>query len=273
MAEILSLQKYCKSCGSTCCGGSLGYPRIDAAENMNLSLMLGVDKVIDESGYWVPSRADNRCCFLDRNEGCKAHKYGIKPMDCQLYPVVPMLNADDSITWFIDKSCPAAPYLTADYYADTILLGMGWIRKANAQLLAAYAKKYRPREMEHTLTAIAEYLKGSPRDFIRSIKQSLEKRPGMQLKKWLEKNNSFESLGFIVNVIPPSEKSEEVRAALKLIITSGKYEPRKGKTDYAWCFKECAEQLIEQEIGKLSLEEFVEIFSQEVLGGQEAKTA
>ena len=145
MNNKLSLKEYCRTCENICCEGYTT-PYLNSEEKDNLGSMFGMQNLAQENGFWVPRKKDNQCVFLYNNL-CKIELTNprLKPVDCKIYPLDAMFVADGNLEWVIDVVCPAADQLTPEYYANAIIIGMEWIKKANSKIFMVYWEKYKEK--------------------------------------------------------------------------------------------------------------------------------
>ncbi len=196
MSDNFNLIEYCNKCEYGCCSTRIGSPpRIYPDEKEAIVKATGKDRFVEEDGYYVPVKDDTGCVYLD-NGLCGIHD--AKPVDCKIYPIDPVYNEDGNLDWVIDASCPASSHITPHFYANSIFVGMNWVKKTNPGVLLHYWKKYKESNKNQVYVKLSDYLESAPKEFKIKIKDELQRLVGTDLKEWLEENKSIDSLGFIL---------------------------------------------------------------------------
>ncbi len=53
------------------------------------------------------------CPFLTHNNACGIHD--IRPLDCRSFPLIPVFNQDDSLSFRVDQECPSTETFASSY--------------------------------------------------------------------------------------------------------------------------------------------------------------
>jgi Fe-S-cluster containining protein len=186
MTEELSLLEHCRRCGFRCCSGESGNPRICQEEERQINEADGEGKLILEHGYWVPKKEKGSCIFL--NDGLCSLQH-VKPIDCGIYPLDPVLDSDGNVNWVIDEECPAALDLPADFYAKAIVIGLDWIKKFDKAAFDDYWKKYKEGNPEQKIVHLGIILGMKDSPFLKGVREKIEELVGIGLESWLAQNN------------------------------------------------------------------------------------
>ena len=191
MNNKLSLKEYCRTCENICCEGYTA-PYIHDMERAEISATFGVDNFVLEGDYFIPRKEDNKCVFLFKNL-CKLEVFNprLKPFDCKIYPLGPMIDSDKNIEWVISVNCPAAKRLTPEFYANAVILGTEWIKKTDSKAFMAYWNKHVENNSEQNLFLLTDYLPSEKSEqFIEEIKKELGKKMPHDPIQWLKRNNN-----------------------------------------------------------------------------------
>jgi hypothetical protein len=170
MGRDLSLLSHCKPCGSRCCVEKTGGPRFILREKTLIENRFGKERLINRGGYWVPKKPDGICTFVDRGLCILEEK---KPIDCSIFPLDPIYNDDKAIDFVIDTNCPAAEHLSAQFIADAIRLGMGWIIQTDVPAFHDYWSRYKKGNGDQRLVRLSEFLRSKPEGFVEEIASKL----------------------------------------------------------------------------------------------------
>ena len=166
MVKDMSLLQHCRACGSRCCIEKTGGPRFTLKERTLIEGRFGKGSLVEGKGYFVPKKRGDRCGFIE--EGLCALE-GIKPVDCRIFPLDPIFDAKGQIDFVIDVNCPAAKHLSADFIAEAIRLGIGWMSETEVEAFRHYWSRHKVANPEQRLVRLSEYLRSRPEGFAEDV--------------------------------------------------------------------------------------------------------
>jgi len=182
----LTLIEYCKKCGGSCCIG--GKPRLSQAERDKILENVQQDFFNKEpSGYYVTQQKEGYCSYWSEKICSIQH---VKPIDCELYPIDPVMDKDGNISFVIELFCPACEGgLDPDYIAKAILLSVDWMKEFSYEQFIDYWEKHKVKK---DIIDLKEYLASMGTDFSEEVKgilrEKLTKDKNTTMEDWAGSN-------------------------------------------------------------------------------------